>query len=276
MHYRGLLRIARREGGIRLYAAREANVAAADPAATMDTLVDIVVNKYAPLPATTLSQLVMMLKFAVPHWRRRAEVRAGAREVATAACDDRRPDLVLAGRREPAFAPPRRERRGALVSSVRPRGLGPTALRILLGLGLPIRGLHAGRETRARLLRAAAMWRDASSAGAICLSLTDGSYRRWDSRMAAHRRTRRSGGSSTPNLRASRLSSAWRQAYVSAAAIGVLRRTERRIAHAGLTVLQVARRMAQKVLVLVDAHRHVIPTEARLQADSPLERTVGF
>jgi len=69
MHYRGLLRVARREGGIRLYAAREANVAPADPAATIDKLVDIVVNKYAPLPAPTLSQLVMMMAFALPHWR---------------------------------------------------------------------------------------------------------------------------------------------------------------------------------------------------------------
>ena len=69
MHYRGMLRIARREGGIRLYAAREVNAPPADPAATMDTLVDIVVNKYAPLPAPTLSHLVMRLVFAVPHWR---------------------------------------------------------------------------------------------------------------------------------------------------------------------------------------------------------------
>ena len=82
MHYRGLLRIARREGGIRLYAPRETNVAPADPAATMDTLVDILVNKYAPLPATTLAQLVMLLEFAVPHWldaRKSALARAKAR-----------------------------------------------------------------------------------------------------------------------------------------------------------------------------------------------------
>jgi len=82
MHYRGLLRIARREAGIRLYAAREMNPAPADPAATMDTLVDVVVNKYAPLPGPTLSQLVMQLKFAVPHWldaRKAALERARAR-----------------------------------------------------------------------------------------------------------------------------------------------------------------------------------------------------
>jgi uncharacterized protein len=82
MHYRGLLRIARREGGIRLYAPRETNVEPVDLAATMDTLVDILVNKYAPLPASTLSQLAMMLAFAVPHWRdarKPALVRAKAR-----------------------------------------------------------------------------------------------------------------------------------------------------------------------------------------------------
>jgi uncharacterized protein len=57
-------------------------VAPADAAATMDTLVDIIVNKYAPLPATTLSQLVVLLKFAVPHWsdaRKSALARAKAR-----------------------------------------------------------------------------------------------------------------------------------------------------------------------------------------------------
>src|SRR6187402_1263898 len=48
MHYRGLLRIARREGGIRLYAARELIAAPEDIAGTMDRLVDIIVNKYAP------------------------------------------------------------------------------------------------------------------------------------------------------------------------------------------------------------------------------------
>jgi uncharacterized protein len=70
MHYRGLLRVARREGGTRMYAAREANVAPADPAATMDTLVDIIVRKYAPLPAASLSGLMVLLAaYGVPHWR---------------------------------------------------------------------------------------------------------------------------------------------------------------------------------------------------------------
>jgi uncharacterized protein YcaQ len=82
MHYRGLLRIARREGGIRVYAARESHAAPTSVDETMDRLVDLLVNKYAPLPATTLSRLVMRLVYAVPHWdhaRKVALSRAKAR-----------------------------------------------------------------------------------------------------------------------------------------------------------------------------------------------------
>ena len=69
MHYRGLLRVARREGGIRLYAARATTPAPADPAAAFDALVDAVVHKYAPLPAATLGQLLSHLCVGVPQWR---------------------------------------------------------------------------------------------------------------------------------------------------------------------------------------------------------------
>jgi uncharacterized protein len=84
MHYRGLLRVARREGGVRLYAAHDAH--AREPAgadAAMDALVDVAVAKYAPLPAYTLSMLVMWLgSAAAPQWRehrRAALARARAR-----------------------------------------------------------------------------------------------------------------------------------------------------------------------------------------------------
>ena len=82
MHYRGLLRIARRDSGIRLYAAREVHAAAPDAAAAMDALVDVVVAKYAPLPAASLGQLVSHLSAAAPQWRdarRAALARAKAR-----------------------------------------------------------------------------------------------------------------------------------------------------------------------------------------------------
>jgi uncharacterized protein YcaQ len=96
MHYRGLLRIARRESGIRLYAAREVNappaaeLLPADPEATMDTLVDVIVNKYAPLPGGTLAQLITHLKDAVPH-------RLDARKAALARAKDRLPHATVEG-----------------------------------------------------------------------------------------------------------------------------------------------------------------------------------
>ena len=73
MHYRGLLRVARRTGGIRVYAVQEHAPASLDAAARrerIDTLVDVVVRKYAPLPALSLSGLVSRLRYAVPQWRR--------------------------------------------------------------------------------------------------------------------------------------------------------------------------------------------------------------
>ncbi|WP_088279105.1 DNA glycosylase AlkZ-like family protein [Ideonella sp. A 288] len=82
MHFRGLVRIAGREGGVRLYAARDPHEPAADPAAAMDALVDVVVGKYAPLPATTLGQLVARLVMGAPQWgplRKAALQRAKAR-----------------------------------------------------------------------------------------------------------------------------------------------------------------------------------------------------
>jgi uncharacterized protein YcaQ len=71
MHYRGLLRVARREAGIRLYAAHAPADRIVDPAARrarLDALVDVVVHKYAPLPAASLAVLVRRLRFAVPQW----------------------------------------------------------------------------------------------------------------------------------------------------------------------------------------------------------------
>jgi uncharacterized protein len=71
MHYRGLLRVVRREAGVRIYAAH-AHEAAPGGAATrrahLDALVDIIVGNYAPLPAPSLSMLVRRLRYAVPQW----------------------------------------------------------------------------------------------------------------------------------------------------------------------------------------------------------------
>jgi uncharacterized protein YcaQ len=69
MHYRGLVRVARREGGIRCYAARDAHAPTLDAAAAMDALIDVIVAKYAPLPAASLGQLVYHLSAGAPQWR---------------------------------------------------------------------------------------------------------------------------------------------------------------------------------------------------------------
>ena len=91
MHYRGLLRIARREGGVRVYAARDAQAMAVSPATAMDALVDVVVAKYAPLPGPTLGLLVSHLRSGVPQW---SELRGAALARAKARCASARLDGV--------------------------------------------------------------------------------------------------------------------------------------------------------------------------------------
>jgi uncharacterized protein len=85
MHYGGLLRVVRREAGIRIYAVHERGDALDTPKlggrrrragglevavlhARIDALVDVAVSTYAPLPAATLSHLVRRLRYAAPQW----------------------------------------------------------------------------------------------------------------------------------------------------------------------------------------------------------------
>jgi uncharacterized protein YcaQ len=107
MHYGGLLRVVRREAGVRIYALHERGDSLdapkldgrhkrhAEPAAPtcpadasrqdlsrrrkldaipssegerIDALVDVAVGIYAPLPAATLSYLVRRLRYAAPQW----------------------------------------------------------------------------------------------------------------------------------------------------------------------------------------------------------------
>jgi uncharacterized protein len=72
MHYRGLLRVVRRERGIRIYAAHEHTAGPRDAAtrrAHLDALVDLAVSIYAPVPGASLSWLVRRLQYAVPQWQ---------------------------------------------------------------------------------------------------------------------------------------------------------------------------------------------------------------
>ena len=83
MHYRGLLRVARREKGIRIYSAHRnlvqpkpgndthssAPIDAAERRARVDALIDVVVKIYAPLPGPSLSSYVRRLRYAAPQWQ---------------------------------------------------------------------------------------------------------------------------------------------------------------------------------------------------------------
>jgi uncharacterized protein YcaQ len=97
MHYSGMLRVMRREDGIRIYAVHQQSaeppsrlissveIQAMKPdqrrrlatqiphdedlhRAQIDTLVDIAIRIYAPLPGVSLSRVVSRLRFAVPQW----------------------------------------------------------------------------------------------------------------------------------------------------------------------------------------------------------------
>jgi hypothetical protein len=84
LHYRGKLRVARREKGIRLYRTHQHEAAPLDGAerrARIDALVDAVVNLYAPLPGASLSYYVRRLRYAVPQWTKEITAALGrARE----------------------------------------------------------------------------------------------------------------------------------------------------------------------------------------------------
>jgi uncharacterized protein YcaQ len=71
MHYQGMLRVARREGGIRIYTVHEYDRAPTDEAVCrerIDALADAAICIYAPLPARSLSFLLRRLRFATPQW----------------------------------------------------------------------------------------------------------------------------------------------------------------------------------------------------------------
>src|SRR5262245_4956248 len=90
LHYRGLVRVVRRERGVRIYAVREHNgsVDVAARQARIDALADVVVRAYAPLTPAGLAMTIGRLRYAVPHWRseiRRAFQRVRARLAGTRA-----------------------------------------------------------------------------------------------------------------------------------------------------------------------------------------------
>ena len=159
------------------YAARDAHEREpAEADAALDALVDVIVAKYAPLPAATLGLLVMWLgSVAAPQWRERraaALARAKAR-LPSATVDGQR--LVLAGRREPGVAAPCARRRRCGCSHPSTRSSGTAAASSCCGAGPT-----ASRPTRRQRSACAATTRcrccgaTASSAGATWRSAMAG------------------------------------------------------------------------------------------------------
>jgi len=73
MHYRGLLRIVRRDAGIRVYGVRDRaalRIDKAERARRVDALIDVAVNIYGPLPARSFTALVARIRYGVPQWKR--------------------------------------------------------------------------------------------------------------------------------------------------------------------------------------------------------------
>ena len=71
MHYHGLLRVVRREKGIRVYAVHEHGPAPTDSEtchARLDALIDVAMRIYAPMPRTSLVTLVRRMRAATPQW----------------------------------------------------------------------------------------------------------------------------------------------------------------------------------------------------------------
>jgi uncharacterized protein YcaQ len=74
MHYRGMLRIAGRDKGIRLYALPNVTHGARSEVeidAALDGLLDVLINKYAPIPATSIATLLGRVRFGAPQWHAR-------------------------------------------------------------------------------------------------------------------------------------------------------------------------------------------------------------
>ena len=72
MHYLGMLRIARREKGIRIYATQEfgaLEMGEPEQQARLDAMADVVVRIYAPLPGPSLSFYLRRLRYAAPQWK---------------------------------------------------------------------------------------------------------------------------------------------------------------------------------------------------------------
>ncbi len=93
MHYRGLLRIAARQSGTRIYEAVDHVPVDTSPEARSTraaALLDLIVAKYAPLPASSFVHLAYLLGYGAPHLlaETRAALASARERLASAKVDD--------------------------------------------------------------------------------------------------------------------------------------------------------------------------------------------
>jgi uncharacterized protein YcaQ len=72
MHYRGLIRVVRRDSGVRIFAAQSHGPGPTDDAARrarLDALANAAILNYAPLPGPSLHNVLRRLRYAVPQMR---------------------------------------------------------------------------------------------------------------------------------------------------------------------------------------------------------------
>ena len=156
LHYRGLLQVVRRDRGIRVYdlsdrACLPHSEEHAD--ARVDRLIDILVNLYAPLPGANTVVCGQPSAIRRPAVSNQAESGFHSGENPARSRTSRRRQLVLAGGREPSL--PFTRKSASSARTVRSSGLGPPAFRNVLGLAVPIRGIHTRIETKMGILRSA-------------------------------------------------------------------------------------------------------------------------
>ena len=157
MHYRGLLRVVRRDAGIRVYAAHEHDAAARDAATRrtrLDALVDVDRREVRAAHGVGIEPAREAAPLRGAAVVDPARSRRGARPSPPRARAGRRRELVLAGPREPRGG--HRRRGCAPAGAVRSGRVGSSAVRAALEVGISLRGVHAGAEAKAGLLRAPA------------------------------------------------------------------------------------------------------------------------
>ena len=154
LHYHGLLRVAGRRDGIRIYEAAVPHPEPLLPEARSREIALLVIGILAPLAEAGLAATFGLLGRGAPGlggWRQTVAALLAAGELESGEVDGVRylwpAGVAVAARLAGCGAP---------AGAVRPDRVGAAAVRASVGVGLPVRGLHPAGATPVRLLRDAA------------------------------------------------------------------------------------------------------------------------